>query len=73
MPLTERSRPPKGSLSNTVAGLIVVRAGYDIAFLSRAGVALIAFVVFLIAMPETAEPATTERRQPLLSDRALPG
>jgi MFS family permease len=51
------------SLSNTVAGLIVVRAGYDIAFLSLAGVALIAFVAFLLAMPETAEPPTTEQRQ----------
>lgn len=41
------------SLSNSVAGLIVVKAGYSAAFLILAAVALIAFVVFLVAMPET--------------------
>jgi hypothetical protein len=40
---------------------------------SNAEVALIAFVVFLLAMPEAAEPATTEHRQPLLSDRGALG
>jgi MFS family permease len=42
-----------GSLSNVVAGLIVVTAGYDAAFLTLAAVALTAFVVMLAAMPET--------------------
>jgi MFS family permease len=42
-----------GSLSNVVAGLIVVTAGYGITFLTLAGVALIAFIVMLGAMPET--------------------
>jgi MFS family permease len=41
------------SLSNTVAGLIVVNAGYSAAFLTLAAVALTAFVIFLVAMPET--------------------
>jgi MFS family permease len=41
------------SLSNLVAGLIVVIAGYSTAFLALAGVALVAFLVFLLAMPET--------------------
>ncbi len=41
------------SLSNMVAGLIVVGAGYDAAFLALAGVALVAFLVLLFAMPET--------------------
>ncbi len=41
------------SLSNTVAGLIVVNAGYSAAFLTLAAVALIAFAIFLVAMPET--------------------
>jgi MFS family permease len=41
------------SLSTTVAGLIVVKAGYNIAFLTLAAVALASFVVFLVAMPET--------------------
>jgi MFS family permease len=42
-----------GSLSNVVAGLIVVRAGYTAAFLTLAVVALSAFLVMLAAMPET--------------------
>jgi MFS family permease len=44
-----------GSLSNVVAGLIVVKAGYGPAFLTLAAVALTAFVVMLAAMPETGE------------------
>jgi MFS family permease len=42
-----------GSLSNVVAGFIVVTAGYGAAFLTLAAVALTAFVVMLAAMPET--------------------
>jgi sugar phosphate permease len=42
-----------GSLSNVVAGLIVVTAGYAPAFPTLAAVALSAFVVMLVAMPET--------------------
>jgi hypothetical protein len=42
-----------GSLSNVVAGLIVVSAGYSAAFLTLAAVALTAFLVTLVAMPET--------------------
>jgi hypothetical protein len=42
-----------GSLSNVVAGLIVVKAGYGAAFLTLAAVALTGFVVILAAMPET--------------------
>jgi MFS family permease len=42
-----------GSLSNVVAGTIVVRAGYDVAFLALAAVAALAFLLVLIAMPET--------------------
>jgi sugar phosphate permease len=42
-----------GSLSNVVAGLIVVQAGYGTAFLTLAAVALTAFVVMLAAMPDT--------------------
>jgi len=41
------------SLSSTVAGLIVVRAGYSSAFLSLAAVALVTLIIFLLAMPET--------------------
>jgi MFS family permease len=51
------------SLSNTVAGVIVVKAGYSAAFLTLAGIALAAFMVFLLAMPETAEDAKKHRNE----------
>jgi hypothetical protein len=42
-----------GSLSNGVAGLIVVRAGYDTAFLALAALAAMALLLVWVAMPET--------------------
>jgi len=42
-----------GSLSNGVAGLIVVRAGYDTAFLVLAALAAMALFLIWVAMPET--------------------
>jgi predicted MFS family arabinose efflux permease len=42
-----------GSLSNGVAGLIVVTAGYDTAFLALAALAAMALVLVWVAMPET--------------------
>ena len=42
-----------GSLSNVVTGAIVVAAGYGIAFLVLTAFASIAFLLVLIAMPET--------------------
>jgi MFS family permease len=50
------------SLSNTVAGLIVVSAGYSAAFLTLAAVALAALTVVLLAMPETGETAKAKHR-----------
>jgi len=55
-----------GSLSNVVAGLIVVSQGYNAAFLALASVAATAFLLVLLALPETVtlqdasvtEPAT---------------
>ncbi len=41
------------SLSNLVAGYIVQMAGYSAAFLTLAGVAVMALVLFAVAMPET--------------------
>ncbi len=41
------------SLSTTLAGIIVVKAGYSAAFLALAGVAAVAFCLYLFAMPET--------------------
>jgi nitrate/nitrite transporter NarK len=41
------------ALSNSVAGFIVDRAGYEAAFLFLAGCALAALLLFWIGMPET--------------------
>ncbi|MGB8996742.1 MAG: hypothetical protein WCC65_15745, partial [Pseudonocardiaceae bacterium] len=40
------------SLSTTVAGVIIVTGGYDRAFLVLAGIAFLALLIFLFAMPE---------------------
>jgi MFS family permease len=45
------------SLSNAAAGLVVVEAGYDAAFLTLAAIAAIAGLVFWWAMPESRAPA----------------
>jgi hypothetical protein len=41
-------------VSNLVSGAIVVAAGYNVAFASLGALAGAGFVVYLIAMPETA-------------------
>ena len=41
------------ALSNVVAGMLVVKFGYDVAFLCLSGVAVSALVLFGLAMPET--------------------
>jgi MFS family permease len=41
------------ALSTTLAGVVVVRAGYSAAFLTLAGVALVGALVFFLGMPET--------------------
>jgi len=46
------------ALSNSVAGFIADRMGYDAAFLFLAAVAVIALVVFWVAVPETSRPAS---------------
>jgi sugar phosphate permease len=47
------------AFSTTVAGFIVAGAGYDAAFLALAFIAVLAALLFLLAMPETM-PATAE-------------
>jgi MFS family permease len=42
-----------GSLSQVIGGVAVMWAGYDAAFLLLAGLALLPFVLALVAMPET--------------------
>jgi MFS family permease len=49
------------ALSNFVAGAMVVTAGYDAAFLSLGGLAAAGFILYLIAMPETASSAADGR------------
>ena len=49
------------ALSTTLAGIIVVRAGYSAAFLTLAAVAAGGLLLFFFAMPETA-PATKSSR-----------
>ena len=47
------------SLSGLAAGLIVDRFGYDAAFLAAGAAALLALVMFALAMPETASATAT--------------
>jgi MFS family permease len=55
------------ALSTTLAGLVVVHAGYSAAFVTLGGVAAAGALVFLFAMPETNDP-TLVRRQLLGRD-----
>ena len=58
------------SLSGLAAGIIVDHFGYGTAFLTAAGVAAIALVLLLLAMPETV-PAHDKRTRSLSSDTAV--
>ena len=51
-----------GSLSNVVAGTLVVGFGYSATFFALATVAVIGFLLLLIAMPETARIAVQPSR-----------
>ncbi len=53
-----------GVMSMALAGQLVVRAGYDTAFLALAAVAAVGAVVFWLAMPETRGAATVARSGP---------
>jgi MFS family permease len=57
------------SVSNVVAGLVVVRAGYDTAFLGLAAVALVGLVLFWRAMPETL--GLGDRREDAMGTRGV--
>lgn len=50
------------SLSNFGAGGVVLAAGYGAAFMSLGAIAAIGFVLYLVAMPETAPTAGAESR-----------
>ncbi len=49
------------SLSGLAAGLIVDRFGYDVAFLTSAGAAIVALIALALALPETARAAERVR------------
>ncbi len=51
------------ALSTTLAGIVVVHAGYSAAFLTLAGVATVGLALYLFVMPETLElPSSTKQR-----------
>ena len=43
------------ALSTTLAGVVVVHAGYSAAFLTLAGVAVVGLALYFLVMPETQE------------------
>jgi MFS family permease len=59
------------ALSTTLAGIVVVQAGYGAAFLTLAGVAIVGLALYFFVMPETRRrvPAETEavRRKAVLA------
>jgi MFS family permease len=59
------------ALSTTLAGIVVVQAGYGAAFLTLAGVAMVGLALYFFVMPETQRrvPAETEavRRKAMLA------
>lgn len=55
------------ALSNGIAGLVVVRAGYDAAFLFLAAVACAGLALFWLAMPETSEERAAGETRPMLA------
>ena len=48
-----------GIIGGTMSGVIVVQAGYDIAFLTLAAIAAVGGVLFWLAMPESRDAAPT--------------
>jgi MFS family permease len=48
------------ALSTTLAGIVVVQAGYSAAFLTLAGVAFVGLALYFFVMPETQHRASAE-------------
>jgi MFS family permease len=61
------------SLSTTLAGIIVVKAGYSAAFLALAVVAAVAFCLYLFAMPETGRCEAAAGAGPAPAPAPVPG
>ena len=51
------------ALSTTLAGIVVVDAGYSAAFLTLAGVAILGLALYFFVMPETQAPADPEQNR----------
>jgi MFS family permease len=52
------------ALSTTLAGVVVVHAGYSAAFLTLAGVAVVGLALYLFVMPETQEREMDKQHKP---------
>jgi MFS family permease len=52
------------ALSTTLAGLVVVNAGYSAAFLALGAVAAVGFILYLFAMPETRDHISVQHTTP---------
>jgi MFS family permease len=61
------------SLSTTLAGVVVVKAGYGAAFLALAAIAAVAFCLFLLAMPETGRRKVATGTAPRPAPAPAPG
>ena len=55
------------ALSTTLAGFVVVHAGYSAAFLTLAGVAVIGLALYFFVMPETQELKSVRGQKPALA------
>ena len=55
------------ALSTTLAGFVVVHAGYSAAFLTLASVAVIGLALYFFVMPETQEQKSVRRQRPALA------
>jgi MFS family permease len=60
------------ALSTTLAGLVVVKAGYSAAFLTLGAIAAIGFIVFLLAFPDASSEAAAPARNSPRAPRVAP-
>lgn len=60
------------ALSTTLAGAIIVLGGYNLAFLSLAGIAVAALLLFLVAVPETRTDETIPAERPDVATQPEP-
>ena len=61
------------ALSTTLAGTIIVLGGYQLAFLTLAGIALLALLLFALAVPETRPPTALTTATPDSAAHPEPG